>query len=183
MWVVELEFFRLNRDWGVNRVSKQVDFERSIVDRFDQQVACVNERQFGVERNQVLHRVADDQIVVGAATEKVIASLPKDQVFARTTDGRPYVMRSDNVFYQAGWPDQDLAIRLLADLCQEAGIQTTPMPEGLRQRRAGKRRFLFNYSTEPVSFGVDLAEHGLSAAAGLRQHALRQSMRDRTDHN
>ncbi|RYG92665.1 beta-galactosidase [Loktanella sp. IMCC34160] len=70
-------------------------------------------------------------------------------VIGTTTDGRPALVRSGALHYLAGWPDHAAFKRIAADLCANAGIETTDLPEGLRMRTTSTHRFLFNYSAEP----------------------------------
>jgi len=72
------------------------------------------------------------------------------EVYLKTTDGTPLVVRNGSTFYLAGWPDADLADSLLQDLCNIAGIKTTALPEGLRQRDTQSHRFWFNYTDSAI---------------------------------
>jgi len=84
------------------------------------------------------------------------------EVVEATADGFPALMRARGVHYLAGWPDAPTWGRLLRDLCAGQGLAVTEMPEGLRQRRAGGLRFLFNYDAVPVTFdGVDVPAAGV----------------------
>ncbi|MEL7114760.1 MAG: beta-galactosidase [Pseudomonadota bacterium] len=84
------------------------------------------------------------------------------EVFAEIADGRPLIMKRNKTYYLGGWPDQDLALGILIDLCREAGIETTDMPNGVRQRRSATHRFLFNYNAERVMFdGITLPPAGV----------------------
>ena len=74
-------------------------------------------------------------------------------VCVTTADGRPAVVRNGSTYYQAGWPDQAQLVALLKTLCAAAEIDTTDMPEGVRQRHAGSRRFVFNYNSETTAYG------------------------------
>ncbi len=67
-------------------------------------------------------------------------------------DGFPALVRAGGLHYLAGWPDAATWGRILAGLCESQGIAVVEMPEGLRQRRSGGVRFLFNYDAEAVAF-------------------------------
>jgi beta-galactosidase len=67
-------------------------------------------------------------------------------------DGRAAAMRTDNVTYLAGWPDEDAAVRILDALCERAGVAVMEMPEGLRVRETDTERFWFNYGAEAVQY-------------------------------
>lgn len=70
-----------------------------------------------------------------------------------TADGFPALMRAGGLHYLAGWPDDAALDRILSRLCAETGIETHPMPPGLRRRRAGNVTFLINYNPHPVAHG------------------------------
>lgn len=71
-------------------------------------------------------------------------------VVESTTTGRPVLMRGGNLVYLGGWPDDDTYLRILRDLCHEAGIGTTDLPDGLRLRDTATLRFAINYGPEPA---------------------------------
>lgn len=73
-----------------------------------------------------------------------------DDVVLARADGRPAMTRRGDVHYLAGWPDDETLLAILHDLC--SGLRHPPqeMPEGVRQRRAGPWRFVFNHNPEPV---------------------------------
>ena len=43
--------------------------------------------------------------------------------------------------------------RLLNAACAAEGIETDPLPEGLRRRDTATHRFLFNYNPVPAEWG------------------------------
>ena len=73
-------------------------------------------------------------------------------VVESSQDGWPALIRSGGMHYLAGWPDEAAFARLLTALCQQAGIETDPLPEGLRRRDSATQRFLFNYNAVPVEW-------------------------------
>ena len=81
------------------------------------------------------------------------------KVMDRTGDGHPARLRRGEIDYLCGWPDAALRSRLLQAVCDEAGIVTRALPDGVRMRRAGDRAFLVNYSDTPfdiASLGTDV---------------------------
>jgi beta-galactosidase len=74
------------------------------------------------------------------------------EVVEACVDGFAALVRAGGMHYLAGWPDAATWGRLLTGLCAAQGIAVVEMPEGLRQRRAGGVRFLFNYDAEAVGF-------------------------------
>ncbi|KAF0174747.1 MAG: bgaB [Rhodobacteraceae bacterium] len=78
------------------------------------------------------------------------------EVIETTEDGWPALIRADGLHYLAGWPDEAAFTRLLTSLCHKAGIETDPLPEGLRRRDSATHRFLFNYNAVPVEWGGEI---------------------------
>ncbi|MEM1079038.1 MAG: beta-galactosidase [Pseudomonadota bacterium] len=74
----------------------------------------------------------------------------------RTEDGAPILLRAGHQHYLAAWPDPVALDRILRDLCAQAGVATTEMPPGVRQRVMGSHRLVVNYSPEPRIFDDDL---------------------------
>lgn len=77
-------------------------------------------------------------------------------VVETTSDGWPALICSAGLHYLAGWPDEVAFTRLLTGLCQKAGIETDPLPEGLRRRDSATHRFLFNYNAVPVEWDGEI---------------------------
>ncbi|MEL6573495.1 MAG: beta-galactosidase [Pseudomonadota bacterium] len=75
------------------------------------------------------------------------------KVHRATAAGQPAIMGSETVRYLAGWPDDTTFDRIIADLCNESGLQITSLPEGLRIRDTTTHRFVFNYAPEPRQWG------------------------------
>ncbi|WP_439528368.1 beta-galactosidase [Pannonibacter sp.] len=85
------------------------------------------------------------------------------EVVIRASDGEPAVVRAGNFTYLAGWPDEAALNRVLTETTARAGIITTTMPEGLRQRDTQTHRFYFNYNPDPVVFnGMELLAGGVA---------------------
>ncbi len=68
------------------------------------------------------------------------------KIVERTADGDPALMREKRVTYLAGWPDRVAATRILAGLCERAGLDTLALPEGIRRRDTATERFWFNHT-------------------------------------
>ena len=75
------------------------------------------------------------------------------QVLETTTDGWPALIAAQGLQYLAGWPDEAALSRILQQLCHKAGIETDPLPEGLRRRDTETHQFLFNYNAVEVEWG------------------------------
>lgn len=78
------------------------------------------------------------------------------EVVETTSDGWPALIRAAGLHYLAGWPDEAAFTRLLTGLCHKAGIETDPLPEGLRRRDSATHRFLFNYNAVPVEWDGEI---------------------------
>lgn len=74
------------------------------------------------------------------------------QVVESATDGWPALVAVGGLHYLAGWPDDEAFARILMRLCAIAGIETDPLPEGLRRRDTRSMRFFFNYNAVPVEW-------------------------------
>jgi beta-galactosidase len=73
------------------------------------------------------------------------------------------MVRAGGLRYLAGWPNEALWDRLVAEVAAETGLALTHLPEGLRLRDAGPMRFVFNYGPEPVDWQGET-----NPAAGVR---------------
>jgi len=92
-------------------------------------------------------------------------------VHCHDAEGRPILIGGGNTHYLAGWPDEDLADRLVTLLTERAGLHTTAMPDGLRMRQAGNLHFLFNYSAHTVDFlGRKIPPAGVEVLSGLERN-------------
>lgn len=68
----------------------------------------------------------------------------------RSGDGEAALVRGDNGFYLAGWPDEALMEATLRRLFECAGLPWMALPDGLRLRDDGPRRHFFNYGPQPA---------------------------------
>jgi beta-galactosidase len=80
------------------------------------------------------------------------------EVVARTGDGHPALTRKGGAWYLAGSPDTGFLDRLLGRLAREAGLAVEALPMGLRTRRRGGYRFVFNYGPEPADASALIGE-------------------------
>jgi len=84
------------------------------------------------------------------------------EVVEHTADGWPALIKSGGIHYLAGWADEAALTRILGDLCAQAGVETTPLPEGLRLRDSATHRYLFNYNAFAVEWnGRTIAPAGV----------------------
>jgi beta-galactosidase len=68
-------------------------------------------------------------------------------------DGWPALVTKGKLQYLGGWPDDTALTRILMRACAAEGIETDPLPEGLRRRDTATHRFLFNYNPVPADWG------------------------------
>jgi beta-galactosidase len=68
-------------------------------------------------------------------------------------DGWPALVSKGKLQYLGGWPDDTALTRILMRACAAEGIETDPLPEGLRRRDTATHRFLFNYNPVPADWG------------------------------
>ena len=88
------------------------------------------------------------------------------KVTEAATDGWPALVSSGNLHYLAGWPDEEALTRILQTACSAEGIETDPLPEGLRRRDSATHRFLFNYNPVPAEWaGVTIEPGGVQWTA------------------
>ncbi len=67
-------------------------------------------------------------------------------------DGTAAMKGSEDLWYVAGAPDNDLWDQVVALAAQKTGMVLHPVPEGLRRRETADHVFLINYNTEPVEW-------------------------------
>ncbi|MES2665212.1 MAG: beta-galactosidase [Pseudomonadota bacterium] len=79
-----------------------------------------------------------------------------------TTDGWPAMVSAGRLHYLAGWPDDAALTRILLAAAAAEGLETDPLPEGLRRRDTATHRFHFNYNPVPVDWaGVTIPPAGV----------------------
>ncbi|MDE2356215.1 MAG: beta-galactosidase [Alphaproteobacteria bacterium] len=78
--------------------------------------------------------------------EDLETRLPARATYA---NGEPAWVEDEGWSYLGFWPEADLLDRILTDLAREAGLETTPLAEGVRLRRRGDLTFAFNFAPEP----------------------------------
>ena len=94
-----------------------------------------------------------DALVFNSATNKYEAKTVTATVTEVAEDGWPALISSGKLHYLAGWPDEQALTRILHRACLAEGIETDPLPEGLRRRDTATHRFLFNYNPVPAEWG------------------------------
>ncbi|MGJ0504133.1 MAG: beta-galactosidase [Methylocystis sp.] len=90
-------------------------------------------------------------LALGEKVEREIAS----------GDGETALARCDNVFYLAGWPDEELLDSVLRRVFHAAGISTLDLPEDIRVRDNGATRYVFNYGPRPTDISALVGEETL----------------------
>ena len=66
----------------------------------------------------------------------------------KTADGVPILWSQGRIFYLAGWPDGELANRIVRQLAVASGLTVCDLPPGIRTRRSGDLVFYFNYGRQ-----------------------------------
>jgi beta-galactosidase len=64
-------------------------------------------------------------------------------------DGKGAIWQAHNTHYLAFWPTQAFLSDYLGQLAPQAGLEVTPLRDGLRIRRHGNLAFAFNYTSHP----------------------------------
>ncbi|MHA3980239.1 beta-galactosidase [Halovulum sp. GXIMD14794] len=83
-------------------------------------------------------------------------------VVQATADGRPAMVAAGKLRYLAGWPDEAALGQMVRALCEQIGVPTEDVPEGLRLRDTTTHRFAFNYAANPVTWqGREIAPAGV----------------------
>lgn len=76
-------------------------------------------------------------------------------------DGETALARSGNVFYLAGWPDEELLRSVLRRVFVVAGISTLDLPEDIRVRDNGAMRYIFNYGATTTDISALIGDETL----------------------
>ena len=71
-------------------------------------------------------------------------------VTATYEDGTPAMLRSGRTTYLATLTDDALLVKLIGDLCGEAGIATMSLARTMRIRRRGDLTYAFNFADQPA---------------------------------
>jgi beta-galactosidase len=83
-------------------------------------------------------------------------------VLEHTADGWPALLGAGGLHYLAGWADEQALVRILTQLCAQAGLATTPLPQGLRLRDTATHRYQFNYNAHAVMWnGAEIPAAGV----------------------
>lgn len=84
------------------------------------------------------------------------------KVTEQTIDGHAAIVSNGQMHYIAGWPDDVALSRIIRGLCATAGVETTPVSDGLRIRDTKSHRFVFNYAPEAADYnGVSVPAAGV----------------------
>jgi beta-galactosidase len=97
----------------------------------------------------------DNEVFAFDRWREFVVAAPGTEVLAETQDDQPALTRHGRAHYLAGTPDKGLLERIVERLAREAGLSVAALPPGLRTRRRGTYRFVFNYGPEPV----DISPH------------------------
>ncbi|MGB0497118.1 MAG: beta-galactosidase [Rubricella sp.] len=83
-------------------------------------------------------------------------------------EGNPVLVGEGGRYYLTGWPDEAAMLRILRKACAEAGIETLDLPDSIRVRDRGRKRFVFNYGAESAMLeGLFKGADGVIAPAGV----------------
>ena len=70
------------------------------------------------------------------------------EIMETTTDGAPVMVTQGRLRYLAGWPEKTGFARIIASLCDDAGVATQTLPDAVRIRETGTERFWFNHDMQ-----------------------------------
>lgn len=87
----------------------------------------------------------------GGAIKSWFESLEGDAPVLETLATGEPVLVGDKLQYLAAWPDTEAMVRILRRVCNNAGIDATDMPEGVRKRATASHEFVFNYNSTDVN--------------------------------
>ena len=73
------------------------------------------------------------------------------EVVLETKDAQPALMRNNNLYYLAGWPDESLLKSVLQNLLEASGLPVLETGDDLRIRDNGQLRTIVNYGPKPRS--------------------------------
>ncbi|MEM7300007.1 MAG: beta-galactosidase [Pseudomonadota bacterium] len=90
---------------------------------------------------------------------------PDCAVLRCSDDGPSVLFQQKNVFYLAGWPDNDLIDEILTGVVEGLDLKTQSLPDGVRIRRLGNLIFVFNYGEAEHSL-ADLGVNGETVIGG-----------------
>lgn len=84
----------------------------------------------------------------GGAFKRWFEHASGGEAVLQTTEGAPALLRSDQIHYIAGWPDEAAMARILGYLAEAADIDVSPLSGGLRRRETDRATYLINYGAE-----------------------------------
>ncbi|NNC36954.1 MAG: beta-galactosidase [Acidimicrobiales bacterium] len=75
------------------------------------------------------------------------------EVVEASEDGHPALLKSDNLYYLCGWPDDTAMIRILEQMATTAGVDIEHLPTGVRCRTFGNKQLYVNYAADRAVVG------------------------------
>lgn len=82
---------------------------------------------------------------------EILESSSSLQHILTSQDGFPALVNNSNIFYLTGWPTDQLADYTLKYLLRKLNIEPVTLPENLRIRDNGDKRYFFNYGDTPLN--------------------------------
>lgn len=84
------------------------------------------------------------------------------QVIEATLTGQTVMVKHGHISYLGAWLDNIALRRVFKRACDQIGIKTMDLPDGLRVRDCGNERFWFNYNAYDIEFnGLELPPAGV----------------------
>jgi beta-galactosidase len=93
-------------------------------------------------------------------------------ILATYEDGAPAAVRSGRSVYLATLTDDDFLKNLLVDLCAEANIAITPLPDTIRLRRRGDLTFAFNLAGETANAPAPAGANYVIGGAAIEPYGV-----------
>ena len=91
-------------------------------------------------------------------------------VIRRDQSDQAFVVGNERAYYVGAWLDQPALFHLLKDVCEDCGIETLELPDGLRRRVAEGGTFWINYSKEETKVnGITFAPVSFKFVASGKQ--------------
>lgn len=102
---------------------------------------------------ETLARGAERELQQGGQAHTWLECLETNEEVVETlSDGAPILIKSGATHYLAACLDEAALGRVLKRLCQQLGINTQSLPEGLRMRNTASHQFIFNHNAETIEF-------------------------------
>ena len=68
-----------------------------------------------------------------------------------TEDGHAAFIQNKNIYYLAGWPNDQLAEHIVKYLLSKSNVKTLNLPNNIRVRDNGDKRYFFNYGSKSIN--------------------------------